>query len=101
MRISTLPLAAAALLWAALCASLIPGAWAAQTSQSLALAYRCNAVWLEMSPVDAQRQALTADQIIKSSRFNIDRVASPVSQISPATGEWQAVRQLPTQPLPT
>ena len=101
MRISTLPLAAAALLWAALCTSLVPGAWAAQTRQSLTLAYGWNAVWLEMRPVDAQRQALTADQVIKSSGFSIDCVASPVGQIGTATGEWQAVRQTPTQPLPT
>jgi hypothetical protein len=84
MRISTLPLVAAALVWAALCASLIPGARAAQTTQTVPLAYGWNAVWLEVGPVDAGGRALTADQVFRSEDFRIDRVASQTGFVGTA-----------------
>ena len=62
----------------------ITGAMAASVTQTLSLRYGWNAVWLEVSPVDGEGQALTADVVFRSNDFSIDRVASPVGQIGTA-----------------
>lgn len=65
-------------------AALHPCAFAADVSQNLPLRYGWNAVWLEVGPLDAQGQALTADGVFRSNEFVIDRVASPIGQIGTA-----------------
>lgn len=62
----------------------VPTALAVSTTQSLPLRYGWNAVWLEVSPVDVDGQALTADVVFQSNEFVIDRVASPIGQIGTA-----------------
>ena len=57
---------------------------AASVSQSLPLRYGWNAVWLEVSPLNAEGQALTADVVFQSDEFVVDRVASPIGQIGTA-----------------
>lgn len=59
-------------------------ACAASFSQTLQLRYGWNAVWLEVSPLNAEGQALTADVVFKSDEFVVDRVASPIGQIGTA-----------------
>lgn len=57
---------------------------AVEATQTLKLRYGWNAVWLEVSPMDDQGHARTADQVFQAGDFLIDRVASPIGQIGTA-----------------
>jgi len=61
-----------------------PGAHAAEASQTIALKYGWNAVWLEVGPVNDRGEAKNCSEVFRSGDFEIDRVASPIGQIGTA-----------------
>ncbi|MFM7103413.1 MAG: hypothetical protein ACKO3N_19870 [Verrucomicrobiota bacterium] len=68
------------LLAAGIALGCLPHARAATRTQTLGLAYGWNAVWLKVSPVDANGSPLRAEEVFTSPDFIVDRLATQAAQ---------------------